>query len=78
MMEFIREAEHMAYKVVSPCEAMGVMHHMEEDDVERLFLMTPYTFVLLAEKITGLVESKNILFVGEKEENQQEAQEEKS
>ncbi len=61
MMEFTREAEHMAYKVVSPCEAMGVRHHMEENDVERLFLMTPYTFVLLAEKITGLVESRHLI-----------------
>jgi hypothetical protein len=71
MMELCRDEGMQLYKVMSPCELLGLRAAMEEDEVERILgtdpvHMTEDGFVTLAENLVRTLDNPATLFAGEK------------
>ena len=69
------------FKVANPGEYIGPSTQMEEDEVERIMgtnpvHLSPAGYVMLAEKLTTMVEDAKALFQGEKRERDEDLHEE--
>jgi hypothetical protein len=71
------EAGLKSYKVLNPCELLGLSGDMEDDDLARLMgedstHMLDAGYVALAEKLCKIVEDEKISFQGEKRQREKE------